>query len=271
MCDQGRATRCDDIGSGPLAGGVECDGLTQVCWDGGCATALCSGDWACRENELLRCELGGTLLVPEAHCGPGTQCDADVGACVPAACSPNAPVCRGTVATTCTVDGLGFEDGGEDCALAEQTCKDGLCSPRVCVPQSVFCTGQDLRRCNATGNDFEVLATCSETETCDGGLQTCVAHSCVPQQPLCDDDVATVCLLDGSGPAAGGIDCYLQGQVCVSGACKARICEPSLSFCQAGSVYQCNASGTAAAPVQTCGAGQRCETFDDGAACVDDN
>lgn len=270
-CDGSRASRCDDVGSGPVPGGVECADQDKACWAGGCASVVCTTDFVCNDAELLRCTQNGTALVHESECDAGTVCDAERGACAPEPCTPDAPACRHSVATVCRHDGLGLEPGGTDCALSEKACKSGTCVARLCEPNAAFCDGQDLKQCNDMGSDFELLDECSEAEHCDANQGSCVPDTCSPNQPVCDGDVLTTCEADGSGPAPGGEDCSQSGKACDLGACKALVCEPNLVFCQAETVYQCHPSGTAVVPVQACGDGSHCEDSSAGAECVPDN
>lgn len=271
LCAGDRATRCDDDGSGPLEGGVDCNAIDKGCWDGGCAPVLCEGEFVCNGVELLRCTQNGTALAHETECEAGTICDAELGACAPTPCTPNAPVCRGSVATTCRTSGMGFEPGGTDCAVAAKTCMAGLCVDRVCEPHALFCDGEELHQCDALGGSSSLVDECGESEACDAAQGACVPHICEPGQPLCDGDVLTTCALDGLGPAPGGEDCSLSGKVCDLDACKPLVCAPSSTFCDDEVVYQCHPSGSASAPVQVCENGTHCEDSVDGASCVTDS
>lgn len=270
-CDDTRASRCDDAGSGPVPGGVDCADQDKACWGGGCASVVCTSKFVCNDAELLRCTQNGTALVHESECGDGTVCDAELGACAPTPCMPNAPVCGGSVATTCRTSGMGFEPGGTDCAVAAKTCMAGLCVDRVCEPHALFCDGEELHECDALGGSSGLVDECGELETCDAAQGACVPHVCEPGQPLCDGDVLTTCALDGLGPAPGGEDCSLSGKVCDLDACKPLVCAPSSSFCDDEVVYQCHPSGSASAPVQVCENGTHCEDSVDGASCVTDS
>lgn len=271
VCAGNRATRCDDVGSGPLETGVDCAELDKACWDGGCASVVCSTAFVCNGAELLECRRNGTLLEHVEECALGTLCDAELGSCEPEPCTPDAPACLNDVATVCKHDGLGFVPGGTNCGLNDQTCVAGACAARVCTPNATLCDGQNLRLCNSIGSASELLEECDELETCDALQGSCVADACSPGAPVCDGDVVTVCAPDGSGPMAGGQDCSQTGKVCFLGECKVPVCSPDASFCASGTLYQCDSSGTVSAPVQACELGSYCEDSAAGAACVPDN
>jgi hypothetical protein len=259
VCQGNTATRCNDEGSGPNEDGIDCDPATKGCWDGGCLPKVCTALFVCDGAELLRCEKNGTNLTHEATCQAGTACSADVGACTPEACEPNHPECRNTVATSCNVDGIGFVDGGVDCAGQGQACAAGACVPQVCEPSATFCAAKELRVCDAGGASFSVADTCEESEACRADLQGCVPKICEPGAPACVGNLLTSCREDGTGLEQGGLDCAVAGQVCDHAACVPRVCEPSLAFCQGDNVFLCNASGSASAPFFVCDAGKPCQ------------
>jgi hypothetical protein len=271
VCQGRLATRCADDGSGPLATGLDCSERGETCWDGGCAAVVCSAGFRCAGSALSRCGKAGSEWVPVMDCEAGTECDASAGACKPATCVPNAPVCRGGIATVCEASGVGYVSGGADCLAQGKTCLAGSCEPPVCSAGELFCAGKELRRCDDIGASSQLSDTCSESEICDAEQKACVPASCVPGSALCAGNVLTTCNAEGSGPRPGGQDCAAGGEVCELGECVAQICEPSLNFCGSGLVLLCNDAGTAAAPFTVCADGQHCAGVPGSAGCVTDS
>jgi len=88
LCASGVATQCDELGSGPVSGGIECSGVGKICEDGECKTECvpqcdgkeCGPD-ACG-NECGQCQDGkecknGKCLPPGMECYDGNDVDWD--------------------------------------------------------------------------------------------------------------------------------------------------------------------------------------------------
>jgi hypothetical protein len=259
VCNGNLATVCADDGSAPVAGGIDCDDLDEVCFEGACLPELCTDEYVCEQGDLYRCEDNGSALRLSGECGRPELCDASAGLCLPEVCTPGDPICNGTIATLCNETGAGYEPGGTDCADSEQACHDGACADIVCAPAEHLCVDGDVHLCNLSGTASELIADCGTGDHCTPGVATCEPNACSPGAAVCNGSIATTCRLDGSGPDSAGTDCATAGETCRLGECQPLICTANARFCQSGHVRLCNDTGTASAPYDTCGAGEYCD------------
>lgn len=94
----------------------------------------------------------------------------------------------------------------------------------------------------------------------DGSSGSCAPSTprvCLPGEPLCNGNVATLCADDGSGPKRGGTSC--GDQLCVAGKCLAVECDASATLCSGNELYRCNADGKSLTLVADCGTSQACD------------
>jgi hypothetical protein len=266
ICSGNVATVCADDGSAPVAGGIDCEDIEEVCFGGSCLPEICTEEYVCQQGDLFRCEDNGSALRLSGECGRPELCDANAGLCLPEVCTPGDPICNGTLATTCDETGAGYEPGGIDCSESDQACHEGACAPVVCDAAEHLCVDGDVHLCNPSGTASVLVDDCSTGEHCTPGVATCDPNACSPGAGLCVGTIATQCREDGSGPENGGTNCADTGEACRSGACEPLVCVPDERFCSNGHVRLCNGSGTASAPYDDCIAGEYCDDTDT-AAC----
>jgi hypothetical protein len=259
VCTGNIATVCADDGSAPVAGGIDCEDLDEVCFEGACLPELCTEEYVCDEADLYRCEDNGSALRLSGECGRPELCDASAGICLPEVCTPGDPICNGSIATLCDETGAGYEPGGTDCTDSDQACDDGACADIVCPSAEYLCIDGDVHLCNLSGTASEFVADCGTGEHCTPGVANCEPNACSPGAAVCNGTIATTCRLDGSGPKSGGTDCATTSETCRLGACQPLICTPNARFCEGGHIRVCNTTGTASAPYDTCSPGEYCD------------
>jgi hypothetical protein len=132
VCVGNIATVCADDGSAPVEGGIDCQNIDEVCFQGGCYPELCTEEYICDQGDLYHCEDNGSALRLSGECGRPELCDASAGLCLPEVCTPGDPICNDTIATACDETGAGYEPGGTDCAETDQACHEGACADVVC-------------------------------------------------------------------------------------------------------------------------------------------
>jgi hypothetical protein len=178
-------------------------------------------------------------------------------------CVPDSRECVDGRALHCNLDGSAYESNVE--CTPNQTCVTGSCEEHQCEPETRFCSASDVRQCAEDGLSSEVTGTCEMNEYCDTESATCEEGVCAPNQPACNDDVATTCNENGSGYAAGGMTCG-AGTTCESGACATHVCAPDAVFCQGQELKRCAANGLSSTVVETCDADEYC-TAQNGGSC----
>ena len=208
-CDGQVVETCNAIGTGPIDdGSVNCEDQDANCQEGACVPnqgciPSCEGE-ACGENSD----------------GCGGDCGCDVGEfcsegdlCEKQTCVPNEPMCDGEIATTCDAQGAGpdTEAQTQDCSLTNETCNDGACE---CTPD---CTG---KTCGSDGCGGTCGSGCKIDEYCAAN-QVCQQQTCVPNEPICDGEIATTCDAKGAGPDTGVTtqNCADTDQTCAEGQC----------------------------------------------------
>jgi hypothetical protein len=115
-----------------------------------------------------------------------------------------------------------------------------------CGVGSVTCEGQDVAVCNADGTTT-VVKTCSASQVCSEG----------------------VCIAGGTGVGGSSGTGGNDPGICDNGACTGATCLPNTRFCQAGSVWKCDSTGTNSKLSQSCAKSQFCREADDSATCSD--
>jgi hypothetical protein len=152
-------------------------------------------------------------------------------------------------ATTCNADGSGIAAGGTNCTTIDSVCVDGVCKKQICSPNSMFCdtTLNAIVRCTEDGLAATMNSGCEYSQFCDSATVECKDLKCIPNQPACNDVVATTCNALGSGYVAGGTNCLKSGLNCRLGACVAEPCVASSFFCDSASnaVFICPMDNTA--------------------------
>jgi hypothetical protein len=259
VCVGNMATVCADDGSAPVAGGIDCENLDEVCFGGACLPELCTEEYVCQQADLYRCEDNGSSLRLSGECGRPELCDAEAGLCLPEVCVPGDPICNGTVATLCDETGAGYEPGGTDCSETDQACHEGTCAKVVCDAAEHVCVDGDVHLCNPSGTASVLVADCDTGDHCVPGASACEPNSCSPGAAMCDGTVATTCRPDGSGPNAGGTDCADAGEACSLGVCEPLVCTPGERFCEGGHVRLCSGAGTTSGPYDTCLSAEYCD------------
>jgi hypothetical protein len=255
------------------AGGycVECLGdadcsESQFCGKGACIADVCEGNTTrCTDNDVERCEASGRGWLLQEPCFVNQTCAALQGgssvACLPWACNPDAVACDQPTNTLrqCATDGL-TSALVDDCGAKNLTCDDAVCKARVCEAGGLFCSGQDLRLCSSTGATSRVQTTCPPNQYCNETSLRCQFRICIPDAPVCNGDVATLCNSNGSGYVGAGTQCTAT-QTCANGACRDRVCSPSTYYCDGvlGDVRLCAADGLSSTVNRDCDANQFCD------------
>lgn len=282
FCNGEAVTRCATNGSGLQV--VTACGAT----DGGrvCTTLPTTpyADCRCRANARQGCF--NTEIYNFDSCGNVgslvTNCTA------PQACAegPTGPFCARN--TVCQNDG--------DC-LSGEFCGASVCTPRVCAPNAERCSGAQAQRCDARGTAWEVkndctggrvcslsgnVASCTCTSnagtTCVGSSQVFNVDSCGTRGTLASTCTSTqVCVQGPSGAscvtAPPAMSCLSDavcgtGNVCLDTQCSRQLCTPNASFCEAGTVRQCDARGATSVFVTECVDGATCQQDSGGARCA---
>lgn len=205
-------------------GTYSCDGVAlQLCSDAGqweeserCASAALCNDMvgACTEmvcqpgkktcdasGTLQTCNADGSAIDSEEPCGMGL-CDAQHGRCN--ACVPNAKMCNGDTAVTCSSDGQTMNE--MECTAPAGDCATSKCQAGRCVPGTKrageACTAGGGKICNAMGR----CVGCVQKTDCPGKFDMCTAGECVPG-PGCGNgeiDPGEVCETAGPNAYAPG-------------------------------------------------------------------
>lgn len=173
----------------------------------------------------------------------------------------------------------------ERCPLAIRIAK--LASPasptltvgptRICTANATYCYNGNVNKCGPDGTTSSLYTTCTSAYYCKTTSSTtavCAADVCTAGTPVCNGNIVSTCLADGSGPDpnVNTQDCTATGQACDSGQCKNIICSPNQKFCSGTTVQLCNATGTGSTTSVTCAGNQYCSpTGSNGqAGCVAD-
>ncbi len=136
ICDGSIATTCLADGSGPAPGGTDCALDQLTCEEGACAAATCVPDqfFCDRASDptgmyVMHCQASGAMALPELTCNGTEHCDVESAACVANVCYPGSSACDGETLGTCTEDGAGILEPGEDCAAQGLVCSlAGACA-----------------------------------------------------------------------------------------------------------------------------------------------
>ncbi len=272
-CNGKMATTCNADGTGFLAGGIDCTANDMRCNvnQGTCQPIICSaGTSTCEAGAVYKCGSDGTTRTLSKACLPGEYCAE--AQCKPQVCTPSAPLCNNTTATTCKDDGSGIAPGGTDCSTIDSVCVDGACKERICSPNRLFCDTANnvILRCTEDGLSTTLNSGCKYSEFCDSSTVQCKKLTCIPNQPTCFGTIATTCNAMGSGTLDKGTDCLKSGLNCRLGACVAEPCVAGSYFCDSASnaVYVCPMDDNATTNlVQRCDPSyQFCDTV--GRGCV---
>jgi Cys-rich repeat protein len=236
----------------------------------------CTSDSDC-SGALGRCHPDRDVCVAclfNNECAEGQTCSD--GTCSDPLSCTNARDCRdqSTTLTICNDSSVCVE-----CA-ADADCGDGrVCAVDTCVESNACATTEDCsagRVCDvSTSQCVECLAgggldagdagTCPTGESCSGGFcrTDCASdNDCATGNQLCDED-AGVC-----------VDCVAHGDCaslehCDNGFCKPDVCAQGVKSCVAGTVVECNESGSGTLDPVVCGDGQACQRVGDAVGCVD--
>jgi hypothetical protein len=138
----------------------------------------------------------------------------------------------------------------------------------VCEPGSRRCNGDAIKRCNQSGKGETVELTCAtgQCRTLGKDAFCTTPIPCTPNQAMCDENIATQCKADGSGPLPGGEDCSASKQHCLQGACGDALCIPDTKSCHDGDAYLCSTDGSSLSVYASCTDGEVCD--EDSGACL---
>jgi hypothetical protein len=259
VCNGGTATTCKADGSGPEAGGTDCEGNGEACVNGACIPKVCAaGTYFCLNGNPQLCSGNGTSYYQWDSCSQSEYCKEGFSSCQYDQCTGGSKLCNGTVATTCAADGSGPLAGGTDCALDSKVCYQGACLPKVCEPNQYFCQSGNSYLCGPSGATSSLSDTCLTSEFCKPGSYSCQPDICTAAAPTCNGDLLSTCAADGSGPVDAGKSCG-AGKTCFAGACADVVCTPDALQCAGGNVQICADKGTVWKPYSTCGAAYYCD------------
>lgn len=244
-----------------VASRTDCEARGEICIAGACQRLACAPDaFICEEGDLYRCNEDGTELELDQTCFADERCDAAEETCIPLVCTPGARTCDGDVVATCNNDGSAFTGETTPCKENE-SCFEGACRPRICVGE-YFCDGDESVLCTDRGTRTEVAERClpdaPAPQYCNPESGRCELVGCDPSQPICIDNMATVCADDGSAPVDGGIDCTMRDEVCFGGSCLPELCAEEY-VCQQGWLYHCEDNGSALRLSGECGRPELCD------------
>ena len=214
----------------------------------------------CNGQNVELCDASGQSETVAQTCKADQFCrDDGAGAhCDKQACSPNQPICDGTVATTCMADGTGPAAGGNDCKDSGDVCMLGKCFGDVappttsCTPGDFSCQSGNLYACGNDGATQTVVQFCRTGQLCDADLEQCTGPVCVANQSNCEGMIAKTCNATGSAWLPDTDDCS-DGRMCVNGKCvQPNTCNPGQRSCKDGNVYQCGTDGQTLTLALTC-------------------
>jgi hypothetical protein len=175
-------------------------------------------------------------------------------------CQAGSRRCDGLNIKVCNDDGSA--ETIEKTCLPSQSCADGECTGTACVPNTKFCKGGAIWKCDGTGDGSTLSQQCAAGLFCredDEGGATCSTKACTPGEAVCNEDLATTCKADGSGPTPGGTDCAATKQSCYRGSCKDVACTNGMRVCQHDDVYLCSDNGTGMTLLADCQANEVCD------------
>lgn len=216
LCSGAVATKCKADGSGPEAGGEDCEALSLICSDGECRKHVCTpGEKRCQGGDVYLCTASGTSTVLFAECANDEVCDASSGSCRERICEPGTQSCDGSSARVCNELGTGWQDS-IDCASDGGVCEDGSCTPKVCEPYAAFCKDLDVYVCDARGLGGSLAADCGPFRYCvsEGSVARCVPYDCQPGTQACLGNQIGTCASNGLALSALSLDCAGQSQLC---------------------------------------------------------
>jgi hypothetical protein len=257
LCDTGRGHCVQCVQQ------VDCPEVYH-CSEGRCAIDVCrKGEQACGEgmHSLLTCNLIGDGF-DSVDCGAAQSCvqTNGKGECKPWVCTPGALRCDDANKNLerCSADGLRVDET-TDCSATGKVCSGDQCRAKICEPGAKFCDQQSIYQCSADGASSILGQACGNGRFCDANVQ-CAVSPCTALSAICNLNVATTCKADGSGPAAGGTDCALDGKVCDQATCKPKVCEPGTSYCKNGGIYRCSVNGASESETSHCLLTQFCDS-----------
>lgn len=227
----------------------------QACSDGACRDTACVPNARfCKEGAIWKCDSAGAGSALADTCPSGFYCRQtdDDASCSTQSCSANAPMCDGTIATTCQIDGSGPKPGGTNCAETKQACYEGQCRDSACQGGKKLCQQGDVYLCAENGTATSLLVDCRDSEVCDGAEGACRPKVCEPGKQSCDGSRIVTCNEFGSAWLVANKDCAAESKVCTAGSCQKQVCTPGSSFCQDGDVFACDSTGVIGTLSQSC-------------------
>lgn len=211
---------------------LDCGARGERCLDGDCVSVACVPNQVfCTERWVAKCNADGSASSVVSSCQVDQYCDDKTLSCQYGVCAANAPVCYGSIATTCDARGSGYLNGGVECKPLGRECVRGRCE---CAAGFSDCNGSasdgceaklrtDPRNCGACGlacSTNHITASC-RAGMCDG--------TCSPGFLDCNGDRGK----DGceSDSSTDSLNCGACANRCATGeACVAGKCSALLTF-----------------------------------------
>ena len=201
-------------------------------------------------------------------CSVGEECRA--GVCVPGA-TTTWPTTTTWPSETSSQTNTQIDSSESTVGTSSQTnsqSDSGESSTGACSPGTRFCNNQSIYQCAADGSSSILIQTCGPNQLCNPTTAACDSQDCIPNAPMCEGNVATLCKSDGSGPQVGGSNCGAFGKICVDGQCNSTSCTPNAYSCLGAEIFQCASDGISLELVASCGPDQIC--IDGQATCIDE-
>ncbi|MFZ4579920.1 MAG: hypothetical protein ACOYOB_16140 [Myxococcota bacterium] len=251
-CLAGNVAQCNKLGTDNFQ--KEICGSESVCKAGKCQMKLCEpGVSQCAGATVRTCDAEGLAWTYKACAPASSGKPAEVcvvgtlgPTCAVPACTAGQSFCAGTLAYSCSNDGMQTTLVG-DCSKPAadgkpQLCMNGQCVAQKCTPGSQTCAdGQTLAKCKVDGTGYD-NTPCGGNMGCE--VDQCKAAVCTPGATLCSGTVVELC--NGSGTGKTPVkDCKTSSQACKDGGCVDFVCPAGAVACQGGKKAACSADGMA--------------------------
>lgn len=178
-CDGKRATLCNSLGDGYVAGGTAC-GVKEICDAGECKTQVCTpGESFCQGQTVKTCSDSGLSSSVDETCEDQTCVATGGAAACQGECAPDQQDCASNGVRTCNAEGK----FGSPSKCTNKTCVvSGKLASCVgeCAPGQAKCSGNgSIQSCDASGEYGAAMA-------CAAAKPYCYSDSCNAEPPSCN-------------------------------------------------------------------------------------